>query len=313
MLKHNEKDNVQEFLHLIRSNAYPEEIAKCLKKNLEILQGQRIIRPFPVDETDLVSLGLQGLFSHRTGRQNAKSGENLPSNVEQVYDEEWDVEDTDIFDTVNDDNKEAEVLWHRDSQEAGNELDLFVNGYTSASGAQSHDTTTNAENSPIFSDSKSENILSSDRSDIGLKYPTKPLALQLETLNQHNDEEGFNKAVEAYRFKQSLHQDLESQEWQKFNIVTNDENLVHHYQSTPSQTLILPISYPRTPLDHMCLVFRDRCLAMLSSGTSFDQLNNFGRMDCELLFRERSSEDEDNIPNWSCEVSDYNDSPIHFF
>lgn len=60
-------------IKLIRNEACPAEIANCLKYNLHDLQGRGIIPALDVDETDLVSLGLQSLFSHRAGRNVAKT------------------------------------------------------------------------------------------------------------------------------------------------------------------------------------------------------------------------------------------------
>jgi len=53
---------------MIRSDALPQEIAACLSQNLHQLQDRGLISSLEVDEVDLVSLGLQGLFSHRGKR-----------------------------------------------------------------------------------------------------------------------------------------------------------------------------------------------------------------------------------------------------
>lgn len=79
ILKHNESNAVQEFVKLIRSEAPPQEIAQCLKHNLHHLQGRGLIPDLDIDETDLVSLGLQSLFSHRAGRNGARTTNDTAS------------------------------------------------------------------------------------------------------------------------------------------------------------------------------------------------------------------------------------------
>lgn len=63
-------------INLIRSEALPQDIASCLRRNIQSLQDRGILPPLNVDETDLVSLGLQGLFSHRAGRPGLKQSAN---------------------------------------------------------------------------------------------------------------------------------------------------------------------------------------------------------------------------------------------
>lgn len=64
---------MQDFIRLIRSKARPQDIAHCLKGNLHNLQDRGLIPALDIDETDLVSLGLQSLFSHRAGRNAVKT------------------------------------------------------------------------------------------------------------------------------------------------------------------------------------------------------------------------------------------------
>ncbi|KAJ9662921.1 hypothetical protein H2198_001149 [Neophaeococcomyces mojaviensis] len=72
---------------MIRSDALPQEIANCLSQNLHQLQDRGLISSLEVDETDLVSLGLQGLFSHRGKRAtvNSKDQVNLNGTTSRTY------------------------------------------------------------------------------------------------------------------------------------------------------------------------------------------------------------------------------------
>lgn len=66
--------------------------------------------------------------------------------------------------------------------------------------------------------------------------------------------------------------------------------------------LEIPITAPNDPLSMVCLTFRDTARTMLMQGASLDRLNAGGKMCAELLFRNRTPQDEWNIPNWACEV-----------
>lgn len=68
VLKHNDLKDVNHLLEMIRSDALPQQTAACLSQNLHQLQDRGLISSLEVDEMDLVSLGLQGLFSHRGKR-----------------------------------------------------------------------------------------------------------------------------------------------------------------------------------------------------------------------------------------------------
>lgn len=73
ILKYNDDHAVQALVQSIRTETHAQEIARCLKHNLHHLQGRGLIPVLDVDETDLVSLGLQSLFSHRAGRHVVKT------------------------------------------------------------------------------------------------------------------------------------------------------------------------------------------------------------------------------------------------
>lgn len=65
----------------------------------------------------------------------------------------------------------------------------------------------------------------------------------------------------------------------------------------------LPLSVPRSDLGKLCMEFRDTGRQMLAHGVTLQDLGCYGRMDCELLFRDRAPHDAMDIPNWACEVS----------
>lgn len=71
-LKFGDDDEVLNLINLIRSEALPEDIAGCLRQSIQSLQDRGILRPLAVDETDIMSLGLQALFSHRAGKPGPK-------------------------------------------------------------------------------------------------------------------------------------------------------------------------------------------------------------------------------------------------
>jgi len=72
MLKFGEDDEILNLINLIRGEALPQDIAACLRKNIRSLQDRGILQSLAVDETDIMSLGLQGLFSHRAGKPGPK-------------------------------------------------------------------------------------------------------------------------------------------------------------------------------------------------------------------------------------------------
>ena len=76
---------MQDFIRLIRSKARPQDIAHCLKGNLHNLQDRGLIPALDIDETDLVSLGLQSLFSHRAGRNTVKTIDETISPTSSEY------------------------------------------------------------------------------------------------------------------------------------------------------------------------------------------------------------------------------------
>lgn len=79
-LKSGDSNEVTKLISLLRNEAPPEAIAGCLRSNIHSLQDRGIIPDREVDETDLISLGLQGLFSHRAGRPGVKRSLSKPSN-----------------------------------------------------------------------------------------------------------------------------------------------------------------------------------------------------------------------------------------
>ena len=89
VLKFNPSNDVENFVRSVRSDSRPQELAKCLKTNLQTLQVRGIIPAMNIDETDLVSLALQGLFSHRAARNPARPNGDISAGDPpvSVYDE----------------------------------------------------------------------------------------------------------------------------------------------------------------------------------------------------------------------------------
>ncbi|KAJ9651211.1 hypothetical protein H2198_009513 [Neophaeococcomyces mojaviensis] len=87
VLKHNDSRDVIHLVDMIRSDALPQEIAACLSQNLHQLQDRGLISSLEVDEMDLVSLGLQGLFSHRGKRATliSKDQTNYNATTSKTY------------------------------------------------------------------------------------------------------------------------------------------------------------------------------------------------------------------------------------
>ncbi|KAJ9650357.1 hypothetical protein H2198_010340 [Neophaeococcomyces mojaviensis] len=87
VLKHNDSKDVNHLIDMIRSDALPQEIAACLSQNLHQLQDRGLISSLEVDEMDLVSLGLQGLFSHRGKRATliSKDQTNYNGTTSKIY------------------------------------------------------------------------------------------------------------------------------------------------------------------------------------------------------------------------------------
>lgn len=80
-LKSGDNDEILKLISLIQSEAPPQNIAGCLRRNIQSLQDRGILPPLNIDETDLVSLGLQGLLGHPVRRPGLKqSSSKSPSN-----------------------------------------------------------------------------------------------------------------------------------------------------------------------------------------------------------------------------------------
>lgn len=67
VLKRGKADCVEDLLRIIRSDAPIEDIARSFQQNFKLLQNRGIIPPFKIDESDIISLALQGLFPYRVG------------------------------------------------------------------------------------------------------------------------------------------------------------------------------------------------------------------------------------------------------
>ena len=82
VLKFGENDEILKLINLIRGQALPQEIAACLRQSIKSLQDRGILPALAVDETDIMSLGLQGLFSHRAGKPGFKqSPQKMPTSI----------------------------------------------------------------------------------------------------------------------------------------------------------------------------------------------------------------------------------------
>lgn len=82
ILKFGDDDEILKLINLIRGQALPQEIAACLRQSIKSLQDRGILQPLAVDETDIMSLGLQGLFSHRAGKPGLKqSPKKMPTSI----------------------------------------------------------------------------------------------------------------------------------------------------------------------------------------------------------------------------------------
>lgn len=67
VLKRGKAESVESLLRTIRSDAPIEDIARSFQQNFKLLQQRGIIPPFKIDESDIISLALQGLFPYRVG------------------------------------------------------------------------------------------------------------------------------------------------------------------------------------------------------------------------------------------------------
>ncbi|KAK5079507.1 hypothetical protein LTR70_006499 [Exophiala xenobiotica] len=82
ILKFGDDDEILKLINLIRGQALPQEIAACLRQSIKSLQDRGILRALSVDETDIMSLGLQGLFSHRSGKPGLKQPpKKMPTSI----------------------------------------------------------------------------------------------------------------------------------------------------------------------------------------------------------------------------------------
>lgn len=64
----------------------------------------------------------------------------------------------------------------------------------------------------------------------------------------------------------------------------------------------VPLLEPISDFSNLCVHLRNSCREALAAGIGIDFLSNWGRMDCDLLFRDRVTTDLWHIPNWACEV-----------
>jgi len=67
-IKHIPERDLQHLMSLIRGPSRPDAVATCLKEHFSTLQSKGLIPPHDIDDTDVISFGLQGLCGHRKGR-----------------------------------------------------------------------------------------------------------------------------------------------------------------------------------------------------------------------------------------------------
>jgi hypothetical protein len=82
-LKHAPEDDMQELLNLIRGPSQPDAVASCLQKQFAALKRKGFLHEAAIDDTDVISFGLQAICGHRKGRARPLSsveseGEHSP-------------------------------------------------------------------------------------------------------------------------------------------------------------------------------------------------------------------------------------------
>lgn len=282
ILKHNDSNAVQEFIKLIRSEARPQEIAYCLKQNLHHLQGRGLIPVLDVDETDLVSLGLQSLFSHRAGRNVVKTTDEMVSPTSSERDHIQNSFSGTIHSNFGNRPTTAEDI--RTSFSRTNASGLFetehhVSGHldddsfseANADLAYSHHYTqvllpTNSHSAPSFGVYAGVAVASNNRPKLqtaNLPQPegwrtASPASLQKTTSQSH---ESHSIAGSAPSF-------------QMYNFITPTDEVRMNFKEL-SQKIPVP------------------CVSMRQSAHD-------GNMDDGLLFRDHTP--HVNIPSWACEV-----------
>ncbi|KAK5082366.1 hypothetical protein LTR05_007512 [Lithohypha guttulata] len=265
ILKYSGSQEVQDLLRLIRGDANASSVASCLKQNLQALQEKGIIPAIEIDETDILSIGVQSLFNQRVGGSSSKSSDDASS----------------------------EPRHNRKRRDVGNKSE----------------TTTSEASTVVSLDTAylEPNRAGSDATPLGDGLPDgnhHEARGAWGEANSTTDEE--DDSAKSFPESVSDPQSTESSNgWFKAVPDILPRTSPHATETSPDKhrILSLPTSSPSNPLDAVCLAFLESCQQMLFRGYSYDQLNNFGTMDCELLFRERMAHDDWNIPNWACEVA----------
>jgi hypothetical protein len=80
-LKHAPEDDMQELLSLIRGPSQPDAVASCLQKQFATLKTRGLLHEAAIDDTDVISFGLQAICGHRKGRARPLS----PIESEEVH------------------------------------------------------------------------------------------------------------------------------------------------------------------------------------------------------------------------------------
>lgn len=67
VLRHGTAEEVENLVGTMRTDTAIEEVARCFQHNFSLLQNKGVIPPFKIDESDIISLALQGVFLYRVG------------------------------------------------------------------------------------------------------------------------------------------------------------------------------------------------------------------------------------------------------
>lgn len=272
ILKHNTSQDIQTLIRLIRSNAQPKDIFSCIRSNLRSLQERELIEICEIDDDDFFALAPTTLLRGQTHtKPNPQEG-----HVKEVSpkSESW---STDL---------EAPSL--------GNEVmeGTISNKMNVLSPDQPSGWKNVPEHSVTYSD-PNEFFEAMGLDDYELSAISPPAVPARDTI--------------ASQLMQGL-ETLPSME-QSFRFHTDNTGQVSASVPNPFTTLAmstltgLPVSPPESTLDRFTFAFINYAQQLLSTGTTLDELNVFGLPSCELLFRDRNSQDKFTIPNWACEVS----------
>lgn len=272
ILKYNNIEDVQIFIQLIRDNASPEEILRCIKANMQSLHDHGFLEYQAIEDADFIALIPRALLNSRAARKKslhrAEIKQSSPTAGSWATDLGAPHTDYDMTEsTVSDDD-----------------IMMLLNG-TDTWKTLSEDQT--YENSGEFFES-----LGVDDDDISSYDPPSETTAANMAAPQARDTTATPSAERSFR-----------------HLTRSDEHYTPTSISSPFSvgarhaSTGIPTEEACSALDRSILLFVDCARHLMSMGMALEQLNNFGKADCELLFRDRIAHDEFTIPNWACEVS----------